>query len=173
MTDVATARPAIATADAFKAAFRDHPAGVALITGMTPDGPVGLTASSVASVSAEPAALSFSVTRATGSAGALLAADSVVVHFLGAQHVDVARAFARSGQPRFTAEQGWSHLATGEPWLADSPAALRCRTLHVVQVGGSSLVVAEVLDVILGDQAPSLVYRDRRFHRLDRAIPEL
>ena len=173
MTDAATARPAIATADAFKAAFRDHPAGVALITGTTPHGPVGLTASSVASVSAEPAALSFSVTRATGSAGALLAVDSVVVHFLGSQHVDVARAFARSGQPRFTPEQGWSQLATGEPWLADSPAALRCRTLHVVQVGGSSLVVAEVLDVFLGDQAPSLVYRDRRFHRLDHAAPEL
>ena len=83
------------------------------------------------------------------------------------------RAFARSGEPRFTAEQGWSWLETGEPWLADSPAALRCRTLHVVPVGGSSLVVAEVLDVFLGDQAPSLVYRDRRFHRLDQGAPEL
>ncbi|MGW9631296.1 flavin reductase family protein [Agromyces sp. NPDC055520] len=171
----AAAPPAapVDTTAAFKTAFRDHPAGVALITGMTPDGPVGLTASSVASVSAEPPALSFSVTRATGSAGGLLAADSVLVHFLGAQHVDVAQAFAHSGRPRFTPEQGWSRLETGEPWLADSPAALRCRTLHVVQVGGSSLVVAEVIDVLLGEQAPSLVYRDRRFHRLDHDTPEL
>ncbi|WP_157002630.1 flavin reductase family protein [Agromyces laixinhei] len=180
MTDAATARRSTgtpiattSTTDAFKTAFRGHPAGVALITSMAPDGPVGLTASSVASVSAEPPAISFSVTRATGSAGGLLAAESMLVHFLGAQHVDVARAFARSGQPRFTPEQGWSHLETGEPWLSDAPAALRCRTLHVVQVGGSSLVVTEVLDVFLGEEAPSLLYRDRGFIRLDHGVAEL
>ena len=35
--------------DGLKAAFRTHPAGVAIITASTPAGPVGLTASSVAS----------------------------------------------------------------------------------------------------------------------------
>jgi hypothetical protein len=35
------------------------------------------------------------------------------------------------------------------------------------------LVVAEVLDVILGEQAPPLVYRDRRFHLLEDDHPEL
>ncbi|KQM84654.1 flavin oxidoreductase [Agromyces sp. Leaf222] len=162
-----------ATAEAFKAAFRDHPAGVALITATTPLGPVGLTASSVASVSAEPAALSFSVTRATGSAGGLLAAESVVVHLLSADQVEVARAFARSGAPRFTPEQGWGTLPTGEPWLVGAPVALRARITHTLPVGGSSLVVAEVLDVHLGERAPALVYRDRRFHAIDDASPQV
>lgn len=172
-TDAAAPTLVPATIEAFKAAFRDHPAGVALITATTPTGPVGLTASSVASVSADPAALSFSVTRATGSAGGLLAADSVVVHLLAADQVEVARAFARSGAPRFTPEQGWSALPTGEPWLVDAPVALRCRIVHALPVGGSSLVVAEVLDVRLGERAPSLVYRDRRFHALDDASPQV
>jgi flavin reductase (DIM6/NTAB) family NADH-FMN oxidoreductase RutF len=152
---------------AFKAAFREHPSAVALITATTPRGPVGLTASSVASVALDPPALSFSVTRATGSAGALLAADTIVVHLLADRHVGVARAFARSGEPRFTPEQGWSTLATGEPFLPHTRSALRCRALHVVPVGSSSLVVAEVLDVHTGPTAPPLIYYDRRYRRLD------
>ncbi|WP_246205174.1 flavin reductase family protein [Agromyces salentinus] len=173
MADAASPTLVPATMEAFKAAFRDHPAGVALVTAMTPIGPVGLTASSVASVSADPAALSFSVTRATGSAGGLLSADSIVVHLLAADQVEVARAFARSGAPRFTPEQGWSSLPTGEPWLIAAPVAMRSRIVHTLPVGASSLVVAEVLDVRLGERAPSLVYRDRRFHALDDESPQL
>ena len=40
--------------DAYKSAFRGHPAGVAVITAEGPDGPTGLTASSVASVAIDP-----------------------------------------------------------------------------------------------------------------------
>ncbi|RLP69726.1 flavin reductase [Mycetocola reblochoni] len=156
--------------DAFKEAFRHHPAGVAIITATTPDGPVGLTASSVSSVSVDPPALSFSVTRATGSAGGILGADSYVVHLLHSGNVDVARSFAVSGAERFTAAQGWSGLDTGEPHLAGAAAALRCRTMHRYSVGGSTIVVAEVLEVLDGhDAAPHrpLVYRNREFHGLD------
>ena len=173
MTDAAALHDRVATADDLKAAFRDHAVGVALITATTPTGPVGLTASSVASVAVDPPALSFSVTRATGSAGALLDAGSVVLHLLAAHHVGLARAFARSGGPRFTPEQGWTRLPTGEPLLADARAALRCRIMHTVPVGGSSLVVAEVLEVRFGPAAPPLVYHDRRYLRLDRGGPEL
>lgn len=173
MTD-APARPAATSrADDLKAAFRVQPTGVALITAATPSGPVGLTASSVASVALDPPALSFSVTRATGSAGGILAAGTFVVHLLADHHADLARVFARSGAPRFTREQGWSWLETGEPVLDDARAALRCRTLHQVQVGSSSLVIAEVLDVRLGAPAAPLVYHDRRFRRLDDSAPEL
>lgn len=177
MTDAAALHERIATSiatpDELKAAFREHAVGVALITAATPSGPVGLTASSVASVAVDPLALSFSVTRATGSAGALLQAGCVVVHLLADHHVDLARAFAHSGGPRFTREQGWTQFPTGEPLLADARAALRCRIMHAVPVGGSSLVVAEVLDVRFGPAAPPLVYHDRRYLRLDRGTPGL
>jgi nucleoside-diphosphate-sugar epimerase len=124
-----------ATAQSFKNAFREHPAGVAVITAITPEGPVGLTASSVASVAVDPPALSFSVTRATGSAGALLSADTYVVHLLGTQHIDVAEAFARSGAPRFTPEQGFTTLPTGEPLesvLIEEDAPLDPRNVYAI-----------------------------------------
>lgn len=156
-------------AEDFRSAFRAHPAGVALVAATTQDGPVGLTASSVASVAVDPLALSFSVTRATGSAGGILGAPSFVVHLLGEQHAEIAQAFARSGAPRFTPEQGWTRLPTGEPLLPDAVTAFRCRFLEQVAVGASTLVVAEVLSVHPGSATAPLLYHDRRFLGLDSA----
>lgn len=154
---------------ALKDVFRTHPAGIAIITASTPTGPVGLTASSVASVAVDPAAIVFSVTRATGSAGAILAADTFVVHLVDQEHADLAQTFAVSGSERFTADQGWTTLDTGEPYLPGARAALRCRALETVQVGSSSVVVAQVLDVRRGRQGTPLVYLDRAFRTLPPA----
>ena len=156
----------VSGADALKVAFREHPAGVSLVTAQTPEGPVGLTASSVASVGIEPPAISFSVTRATGSAGGILQADTYLVHLLDARHAEIASLFAMSGSERFTPDQGWQTLPTGEPYLPNTRVALRCRTLHSIQVGASVLVVAEVLDAQFGDAADPMVYHDRTFRQL-------
>lgn len=153
-------------AEALKRAFREHPAGVALITAQTPEGPVGLTASSVASVGIDPPAISFSVTRATGSAGGILSADSYLVHLLDSRHAEIASSFAVSGAERFTEAQGWNILPTGEPHLPGTRVALRCRTLHSLGVGSSVIVVAEVLGAEFGESAEPMVYHDRAFKKL-------
>lgn len=127
---------------------------------------MGLTASSVASVAVDPAAIVFSVTRATGSAGAILAADTFVVHLVDDDHSDLAQSFAVSGSERFTPEQGWSTLPSGEPYLPAARVAMRCRAIQTVPVGASMVVIAEVDEVILGRAGRPLVYVDRRFHAL-------
>lgn len=171
MTDAAAVQNAETTLqDQFKAAFRHHPAGVALVSAQTSDGPVGLTLSSVASVSADPAVLVFSVTRATGSAGGVLQAPSMLVHFLNHDQADIAEAFARTGAPRFTPEQGWETLTTGEPHLPSARAALRCQIRETVPVGGSALVLVDVLEVIPGRVSDALLYHDRHFDRLASAV---
>lgn len=155
---------------AFKDAFREHPAGIALITAIGPDGPVGLTASSVASVGLDPIALSFSVIASAGSAGSILRADTLVVHLLDAANVPVAREFAYSGGERFSPAQGWQSLPTGEPWLPAAPVALQCRPLQLVPVGPSTLVVAEVLALHEGRRSSPMAYHDRVFRTLGEAI---
>ena len=152
--------------EAFKEAFRVHPAGIALITAHTPEGPVGITASSVASVGLDPIALAFSVTRSGGSAGGILRAESFVVHLLSAHNVKLAKLFARTGADRFTPDQGWETLPTGEPYLPAARSALRCRAMQITPVGESSLVLAEVLDVIDGEHGEPVVYHDRAFHQI-------
>ncbi|MBS43390.1 MAG: flavin oxidoreductase [Nocardioides sp.] len=154
------------TTDAFKQGFRRHPAGVALALGAGADGPVGLTVSSLASVSADPPALSFSVVRGGATAEQLVGSDVVDLVLLADHHREVAAAFARSGAERFTAEQGWQHGDGPLPVLADAPARFRGRPARVVPVGGSWLVVVEVTDVDLGPASEALVYADRDYHGL-------
>jgi len=148
---------------AFKHAFRMHPAGVAVVTTKSKEGPQGLTVSSVASVGVDPLAVAFSVTSTNGSAGAVVGAERFVISLLTTDHADLARAFANSGAPRFTPEQQWGTLDTGEPYLPAARVAFVCEPLHIVPVGASSVVIAEVIRIHLGEDAPSLVYHDRQF----------
>jgi hypothetical protein len=84
------------SADEFKALFRGHPGGVAVITADAGDGPVALTATSVVSVSAEPPLLIFSISALSSSSDAL-SAETVVVHLLDANDIEVAKLGAARG----------------------------------------------------------------------------
>lgn len=154
------------TAD-FKAAFGGHPAGVAVITADSATGPVGITASSVASVSAEPPLLAFSLAAASGSAAAIAVAGTVVVHLLTTADLGLARTFASSTSERFTESMAWTRLEGGEPLLNHGGFALRCSILSRTPAGGSLLLAAQVLDIIAPDAVGEpLVYHSRNFHAL-------
>ena len=150
----------------FREAFRGHPAGLAVITATGPEGPIGLTASSVASVSADPPALVFSLSGRT-TAPLLAAADTVLVHLMDAGQAETVRTFATPGSARFTEDMDWEFLPTGEPLLRRSTWALRCSITDRVDVGSSRVIVAAVLGI--QGQATGhgpLVYHDRTYHQL-------
>ncbi|MUL44314.1 flavin reductase [Streptomonospora sp. PA3] len=151
----------------FKAAFRHHPAGVAVITADDGGGPVGLTATSVIPVSAEPAVLAFSLSAQSSTTPRLVSAETVVVHLLSAGQVEAARRFAASGIDRFADSATWHRLPTGEPVLRGADVWLRAGIAQRVAVGGSTLVVASVLEVRTGggDRFP-LVYQNRTWYTL-------
>ncbi|MBD7994899.1 flavin reductase family protein [Arthrobacter sp. Sa2CUA1] len=163
MTSTAVTNPVV---DEFKDAFRGHPAGVAIITASGSDGPVGLTASSVASVSALPPILAFSLASTQGTAGVIAAADTIVVHLLGADNAGLAALFAARGAERFGPDLEWDTLPGGEPLLKGVPRALLCRVLSLTQAGSSTLVAAAVQEIYTGPAAAPLVYHDRTYHRL-------
>lgn len=151
----------------FKNAFGGHPAGVAIITANTPTGPVGITASSVASVSAEPPILAFSLAAQTGSAAAIAVADSVVVHLLSADDLHLARTFASRDSERFTDAMDWSLLDSGEPLLHHGGYALRATILTRTEVGNSLLLAASIVEIIAPEsQGAPLVYHQRSYHGL-------
>lgn len=153
----------------FRTVFRHHPAGVVLITATVDDAPVGLIVSSLSSLALDPLAVSFSLAKNTGRAGLLLRAQSCLVHFLGADQVDLAREFAAWDGRHFTDDQGWTTAPTGEPLLADAPAVLRIRPVGSVPVGPATLIAAEVVDVtaspdMLSGTLPRLFYVNRTFY---------
>lgn len=161
-----------ALAERFAAAFRTHPAGVAIITADDGSGPAGLTATSVISLSARPALLAFSLSARSSAAPRIEAAGSVVVHLLDAGQVDLAKRFATGGIDRFAPPCRWHRLATGEPVLSSVGTWLRGRIADGLTAGGSTLVVVEVDEVGPGAAADApLVYRDRTWYALDeRAV---
>jgi flavin reductase (DIM6/NTAB) family NADH-FMN oxidoreductase RutF len=154
-------------AEQFKAAFRNHPAGVAVVTADPGDGPVGLTASSVISVSANPPLLACSLSAFSSAAPALARAETVVVHLLGAGQVQLAKTFATGGIDRFADPGSWSRLVTGEPVLAGAPTWLRGRIVDRMEAGDSTVVAVQVLQARTQDEAPDpLVYHNRTWHGL-------
>ena len=153
----------------FKAAFGQHPAGIAIITVAGPEGPVGLTASSLSSISAQPPILGFSLQAKRGSAAIVADAGSFLVHFLDADNIGLARAFSVSGAPRFGDDMPWEPLPTGEPRLLGVRRVLRAVPLARVKAGPALVFNAAVVENV-GDEGSGepLVYHQRQFHGLSQ-----
>jgi flavin reductase (DIM6/NTAB) family NADH-FMN oxidoreductase RutF len=119
-------------------------------------------------VSVEPPALMFSMVNRGSVAAAVLDVPSLLVHLLDSSNVELAQLFATPGADKFGAETKWTRLETGEPWLTEAPVALRCRPITLTPVGGSTVVVAEVMEVLAADEdrGDPLVYFHRGYYRL-------
>jgi flavin reductase (DIM6/NTAB) family NADH-FMN oxidoreductase RutF len=158
----------------FKAAFRHHAAGVAVVTADIGQGPLALTASSVASVSADPAVLLFSVSSTTQTGRALASAVSAVVHLLDADDQPLAVRCADPAADRFADPSTWERLPTGEPTFVTPRLALRGEVCERLAFGEATVLVLAVTDVIdrrpkdAGGSTP-LAYVDRRWHTLGPA----
>jgi flavin reductase (DIM6/NTAB) family NADH-FMN oxidoreductase RutF len=164
------------SADDFKSAFRNHPAGVAVITADVGAGPVGLTATSVISVSANPPLVVFSLSSASSSTPTVKQAETVVIHLLGAEQIGLARNFATSGIDRFADASTWSRLITGEPYLPAANAWMRGRIVNRMEAGDSTVVAVQVLQVSVpsessrgAQESRPLVYHNRTWHSLSRS----
>jgi flavin reductase (DIM6/NTAB) family NADH-FMN oxidoreductase RutF len=156
----------------FKSLFRGHPGGVAVITAHGENGPVALTASSVSSVSVDPPLLIFSASAISSATPAIAAADTLIVHLLDADDIDLARLGATSGVDRFADETAWTRLATGEPVFHGVRAWARCAVVSRMDAGSSTVIAAHALQISIdrhvepGDPGNALVYHNRDWHRL-------
>jgi len=155
------------TAEEYKAVFRRHPAGVAVVTLVDPVQRtlVGFTATSVISVSASPPILAFSVLATSSSWPALSHAPTVVVNFLGFEQVAASQRFATSGVDRFDGVP-FHQLATGEPVLDGALTWVRGVVAQRVPVGESFLVTVHAVESDSSREGTPLIYHDRAYHAL-------
>ncbi|MFJ9541183.1 flavin reductase family protein [Streptomyces sp. NPDC101225] len=161
-----TRTPQLASPDLLRSVFRRHAAGVAVITAPGDAGPVGFTATSLTSVSADPPLVSFGISTAASSWPAVSSAGHIGVHILGEHQQELAATFARSGADRFGAPTTWREGPEGVPVLDDVLAWLVCRVVGRVPAADQRIVVAEV---VLGDPAGPgrpLLYHQGGFNAL-------
>ena len=171
---VSTPFPDSMSAGDFRAAFRNHAAGVSVITADDGSGPVALTATSVISVSADPPLLVFSVSAQSSSSRTITSSDTVVVHLLEADQLGLAQLGATSGIDRFAQDSAWSRLTTGEPVFHAAPVWIRGRIISRMDAGTSTVIAVHALQSNVAGSATSadapdagpLVYHNRTWHRL-------
>lgn len=165
---VPSSHPSPLSPEEFKAAFRGHPAGVAVITADDGTGPVAMTASSVFSLSAVPPLIVFSASATSSSTPTIREAESVVVHLIGADDLWLARLGATSGVDRFGDGIRWDRLPTGEPYYPGAAVRIRARIQARLDAGSAIVFVVEALEATTAQDAARtpLVYHDRTWHRL-------
>lgn len=168
------AKGPITVTEAFFAAFRHHPSGVAIITADAGEGPVALTVSSLISVSASPPTVAFSLSASSSTAKAVEKAKTVVIHFVRRGDMELARLCATSGVDRFGEHVRWERLASGEPHYPQVDFWFRAALRDRLALPGACLMTAELLSASplaqngRGDDA--LVYANRSWHEL-RPMP--
>ena len=163
---------ASASREVHRRAMRMHPAGVTVITLDGPEGPVGFTASSPSSLSAEPALLSFNVGISSSSLGAVLEARTAVIHLLGEDDRPLALRFAGPSHLRFADSTLWTRAETGEPLLHGGRARLLVALDRLLPAGDHVLVIARLLDAWFDDEpSDPLVIVDGGLHPFVRPVP--
>lgn len=152
-------------APVFRAAFRRLVGGVSVITVGRGETRTGLTATSVASLSAEPATLTFNLNRTSSTWGLLAREGRFGVNFLAAHQQSVAERFSGvgglKGAARYEGAE-WTASRTGAPLLVGALAALDCEVEDAIERHGHVIVVGRIRAARLGsaDGTGALVYAD-------------
>lgn len=149
--------------DAPPAAFRQllgrFATGVAVVTTRAPDGrPVGMTASSLASVSLRPPLLSVSIDHAATIHEAILAAPAFVVNVLEESQEAISRRFAEDHPDRFDGI-GYRLGDHGLVMIDGAHAWIECERHELVEAGDHTIVLGRVTGGTTGDGRPLLYYR--------------
>lgn len=150
----------------FKEIFRNHPAGVVVVTVDAGSGPAGFTATSLTSLSLSPPLVSFGIGVTASSWPHVEQATSAVVNFLASDQEQVARTFATSGIDRFAAPTRWRRLSQGEPVLDGVASWLRIDLERTVQAGDHRVVIGRVQESWSAGRAGPLLFHNGGYHSL-------
>ena len=143
-------------------AFRIAASSVWIVTSAHDRIPVGFTAISIASVSVDPALISFNIGRRSSSLPTLSRSRRFAAHLLSAGQDLLARRFAATTSERFADESTWQWDPDGIPELNGVVARLSGSVTSLVETGDSLLAVAEVRHCVIGDGTP-LLHHNRSY----------
>ncbi|APX22269.1 MAG: flavin reductase [Rhodobacteraceae bacterium] len=137
--------PATADPKAFRDALGRFVTGVTVVTCATPDGPLGITANSFASLSLDPPLVLWSPAKGSQRYPFFVAAEYFAIHVLGREQSALCRDFARSGDA--FDEVPWQEGPHRVPLLEGCLSRFLCKRVADHDGGDHSIVVGEVLQV--------------------------
>lgn len=148
----------------FRDAMRRVAATVNVIT-VTEDGvPMGMTATAVSSLAADPPSLLVCVNQSASMHNALAGATHFCVNVLHQDQREIARTFSDSKLRaiRF-ASGGWCHEEGLAPYLPHAQAILHCERSQLVAFATHTICIGTVTRVSLRADVNPLLYLDGHF----------
>ncbi len=143
---------------AFRTVLGHFSTGIVVVTG---EGPVGMTAQSVASLSLEPPLVLFCPAKASTTWPSIRRAGAFCLNILAADQQDLCTVFARSGGDKFLGVR-WRSGITGAPILADTLAHVECQLVDVHEGGDHDIAIGRVVALdVQRDAQPLLFFRGK------------
>jgi flavin reductase (DIM6/NTAB) family NADH-FMN oxidoreductase RutF len=144
--------------------MRYWPHGVSVVSVDYEGDRMGVTLSSLVSLSLEPPLIGISVGKQASCYELLRRAGAFAVSLLGAEQEELARRFA-AGRPPLVHWEG-VEVRHGQvaPLVEGGVGWIEARTVAEHDVGDHTFFVGEVLTVERGPARHALVYRDREYH---------
>lgn len=156
----------------FKEFFRHHAAGVSIVTTFADTGePYGFTASSLASLSADPALATVNLAKATSTAKVLKVGSKVAIHTLAANHFELAAELSGPREERFKSPN-WNFNDVA-PINLEASAILIGEVVELIDFSGSLIVVigGQIAKFIEYPELP-LVYFNRQYLQAGKLATE-
>ena len=150
-----------------RALMRRFPHGVAVLTVDAEGERLGLTVSSLVSLSLDPPLVGIAIGQQSAMHELLRLAGGFALSLLAQGQDWLAQHFAR-GVPPIALWHGIASRegAAGAPLLVGALGWLECRLAQEVETGDHTFFVGEVLSVELGQPAPPLVHYESGFRSL-------
>lgn len=152
----------------FRTSLRMLASTVALVTSAHDNRRGGLTATAACSLSVDPPLMLVCVNRRSRTHGFMRESDRFCINYLGAQHGELARLFARQledSEGKFSIG-AWGVSAFGNPILLDSLATIECSVHRRIDEGTHSVFIGTVLDAAMRSDCDPLVYVQGGFAKL-------
>jgi flavin reductase (DIM6/NTAB) family NADH-FMN oxidoreductase RutF len=130
------------TARAFRDALGCFGTGVTVVTAMTDDGPLGMTANSFASLSLDPPLVLWAPAKGSRRYVAFTEARNYCIHVIAEEQQDLAAHFARQGHDFGTVD--WTSGARDVPILTGCLARYECTRVALHDGGDHGLIIGRV-----------------------------
>lgn len=173
------ARAALSTADrrsarqrptTYRQVMRHFPTAVAVLTVAAHDGPRGMTANSITSLSLEPELLLACVRRQSRFAASLRATGEFAVNVLQERQENIARWFASPARlaaaDEFSGVPWRSSPDNGQPVLAGAAIAIGCHTADLLRRGDHLVVIGEITGCAVNPDARPLLWHRGSYHQI-------
>ena len=156
----------------FRQAMRRLTSTVTIVTKAHEEGPLGMTATAVTSLTTSPPAMLICINRRASICQWLGLEQAFCVNLLASSHAGVADQFAGASPVSKRFSHGEWRYDNGVPYLADAVSSLFCTVDLSTDYGTHTILVGKISKVMLSPKVSPLLYGNGRYSTIASEITQ-